>query len=229
MKNDTLLFLHGALGTGRQLMQLAGALDHQPCLHFEFPGHGQSEDHESDWSMDFFVESLVRKCDGIDQPLTAIGYSMGGYVALAAGLRYPSIFSRIITIGTKLEWSPEIAAKECAKLDPDKILSKVPAFATMLQQLHGHEKWKKVLVKTAAFMRSLGDSPFLTVEKMRNFQNPVLYCVGDHDEMVSIDETISFFRNTPGADLLIMPDTRHAIEKVDNSLLASHIASFIRE
>ena len=47
------------------------------------------------------------------------GHSMGGYVALKLALKRPELVDRIITLGTKFNWTPEVAAKEVKMLNPD--------------------------------------------------------------------------------------------------------------
>ena len=88
---------------------------------FNFPGHGGTEPFES-FSMDAFAKATA---DFIKthqlKNLPVFGYSMGGYVALYLESMYPSTFQKVITLGTKYEWSEEIAAKEIKMLRPDVI------------------------------------------------------------------------------------------------------------
>src|SRR6266403_2658875 len=106
-----ILLLHGAIGAKDQLEPLAkelSALGHQ-TYSFNFSGHGQTPFQNSfgiqqfaDELLEFVVKShLIR-------PLV-FGYSMGGYVALYLASQKPGLFSEIITLGTKFEWSPEIS------------------------------------------------------------------------------------------------------------------------
>ncbi|MBL0322725.1 MAG: hypothetical protein IPP80_10205 [Ignavibacteria bacterium] len=45
--------------------------------------------------------------------------------------------------------------------------------------------------------------------------------------MVSLTETVDFYKATPGAELAVLPGTRHPMERVDPARLAQHILSFL--
>ncbi|HEX2900608.1 MAG TPA: alpha/beta hydrolase, partial [Bacteroidia bacterium] len=46
-------------------------------------------------------------------------------------------------------------------------------------------------------------------------QIPIRIGIGDRDTMVSLEETISAYRLLPNAQLFVMPNTPHPIEKID--------------
>jgi pimeloyl-ACP methyl ester carboxylesterase len=76
-------------------------------------------------------------------------------------------------------------------------------------------------------MIGLGNDPVLTEGDMAKISIPVRYGLGDRDEMVTLDETARFYRATPGAELVVLPGTRHPIEKVRPHLLVEQIRSFL--
>src|SRR5690606_41352857 len=84
------------------------------------------------------------------------GYSMGGYVALYLAKNHPEKVGKLITLGTKLSWTPDIAAKETKMLDAAKMEEKIPAFAEILKTRHYLNDWKMVLEKTAYMMVAMG-------------------------------------------------------------------------
>ena len=51
--------------------------------------------------------------------------------------------------------------------------------------------------------------------------------LGDRDKMVTLDETVEVYKNLPQAQLAILPNTPHPIEKVNTDRLASEIKSFL--
>ena len=69
---------------------------------------------------------------------------MGGYVALGLAAEHPNRIKKVVTLGTKIDWSPEVAASMSRMFDPEKIQAKVPAFANLLAQAHAPADWKKV-------------------------------------------------------------------------------------
>ncbi|MBK7032589.1 MAG: alpha/beta hydrolase [Ignavibacteria bacterium] len=220
--------LHGALGSAHQFEPLRTTLG-LPSQVITFHGHGGTADVDQPWDIELFSRQLELELESgaHQQPAQIFGYSMGGYVAIDCALRRPDLIGRIVTLGTKLHWTQEGAEHETLKLNPDVIESKVPAFAADLARRHGESAWKTVLHKTADLMRTLGERPILTHERVGALTVPVRYGIGDRDEMVSLTETVDFYKATPGAELAVLPGTRHPMERVDPARLAQHILSFL--
>lgn len=219
------LILHGALGSAHQFVELGQRISDIGVNTnvLEYVGHGSQPDTDTPWSMDLFVDQLERFLDAeVWTNACIFGYSMGGYVALVLAKRRPDLVGRLITLGTKLAWSPQGARHETRLLDPETIAGKVPAFAADLQRRHGADRWTTVLQKTADMMIDLGDRPRLTPETMDQVACPVRFMVGDRDEMVSLEETRSFQQSTASAELAVLPGTRHPIEKVRTDMILWH-------
>jgi len=238
------VFLHGALGSASQFEILAKEFTGDEVRVLEFPGHGSTPDVDgqlstvnSQWSMvnsqwsiglfsSYLEEQLVEIVTQTKSPVKIFGYSMGGYVALHLAMRRKELISHILTLGTKLGWSPDVAEREIKKLNADVIEQKVPAFAEDLKQRHGVERWRDVLAKTASMMVALGNNPIDDAD-MGRIDAKVRFCLGDRDEMVSFDETVAFYRETPGSELAILPQTRHPIEMVDHTRLLQQLTDFL--
>lgn len=223
---DSVIILHGALGSAHQFEPLTQYLSQQYHIQssvLEFYGHGAKPDIEQPWTIELFSEQLHNILKENKNPARIFGYSMGGYVAIELAKKNPENVHAICTLGTKLEWSPESAALEAKRLNADILQEKVPAFASDLQRRHGAEHWKTVLRKTAGLMKSLGDTPTLTPQSVSNLTTPVRMAVGDRDEMVSIEETLQLYRALPMGSFAVLPGTRHPIEKINVPLLAHYI------
>lgn len=220
--------LHGALGSEHQFEALQSQLG-EPSRVVSFVGHGNTPDVDSPWSIELFStqleQFLANQSDS--SPARIFGYSMGGYVALHCALRSPHLFERILTLGTKFAWSQQVARKEAERLNPDMILAKVPAFAVDLERRHGTENWKNVLAKTAEMMIGLGVTPALEPHMLGSLQPRVRYGVGDRDTMVSVEETLEYYRATPNAELSVLPSTPHPIERVDPLALSGYVLEFL--
>ena len=150
---------------------------------------------------------------------------MGGYVGLYLGRHYPEKVEKLFTLATKLNWTPEGAAKESAMLNPELIKQKVPKYAHMLNQLHG-DNWGKLLNSTAKMMIVLGNDPALKPEDFSQIKTPVLMAVGDKDSMVTMEETIGVYRLFQTAAMMVFPFTPHPIDKVDSEELAHQIRKY---
>lgn len=222
MKN--IILLHGAIGAKDQLESLAAELKQQGYNVFtlSFSGHGQTP-FASNFGIEQFALELEQfiKINNLDKP-TVFGYSMGGYVALYLAHQNPNILGNIITLGTKFEWSPEIAQKEVKMLDSKIIIEKVPKFAETLQKRHGQD-WELLLQKTAEMMISLGNNKALTLNNFASIENKALIGLADKDNMVSLEETTAVYKQLKNGAMYMLPNTKHPIETVDVGLLVVFI------
>ncbi len=225
-----ILLLHGAIGSMNQLFPLKNELSAQFDVHcFNFPGHGGDSAVESFSITDFakatadFIERHQLK-----NPMV-FGYSMGGYVAVYLESLHPGTFQKIITLGTKYDWSEEIAAKESKMLRPDVIEQKLPAFAQQLADRHGNSEWKNVLHKTAGMLIKLGNHPLLSDSVLQKIHCPTLVLLGEKDTMVSSEETKNAANALGNGHYEVLLNSAHPIEQVDLKLLTEKIKSFLSD
>jgi pimeloyl-ACP methyl ester carboxylesterase len=139
---------------------------------------------------------------------------MGGYVALWLAYQKPLRVGKIVTLGTKFDWSPESAEKEVRKLNVEKIQEEVPAFARILEHRHSPVDWKILLKKTGEMMTRLGEEPLLTTEILRKISNPVSIALGDMDDMADRNYSEQVASLLPHCKFILLRDTPHPIEKV---------------
>lgn len=229
--------VHGALGSARQMQPVADALRGVASVTApELPGHGDTvlpTGHT--FTIDTFVRALrthvvelaAAAADAADADRAApiaFGYSMGGYVALALEAAHPGTFSRIVTLGTKFEWTPDVASREASRLNAAMIAEKVPKFATLLQERHaGAGGWEMLLQRTALLLHALGASPTLNREALARIAIPVTVAVGERDDTVSLDEATRIAAMIPSAQSAAVVGAPHPIERVALADLCSLI------
>ena len=110
-----LILLHGALGSEKQLHALKNELTNFNIYTLNFEGHGGRTINGS-YSIDRFVQNVLDFMFANQlQNASFFGYSMGGYVALKLAAYHPEKVESIVTLGTKFNWTPEIAAAEVKK------------------------------------------------------------------------------------------------------------------
>lgn len=223
---QNLILLHGALGSALQFDELANLLKPEfNVFTYDFDGHGFGTDTDM-MSVQLFSEKLSQfvRQNKLERA-RVFGYSMGGYVALMAQARYGNLFSHIITLGTKFDWSPAIAEQEIKMIDPEKIEKKIPKFAAYLASIQAPKDWKKVLLQTQELMRSLGNNPLLSSEMLARIDIPVQLCVGELDKMVSVEETSVVQQQIGNATMEIVKDVPHPIQQIDPKILVELIKS----
>ncbi|HYF02307.1 MAG TPA: alpha/beta fold hydrolase [Patescibacteria group bacterium] len=225
----TLILLHGALGAQSQFDNLRSLLKESFKTHtLDFEGHGSAFLKEGDsFSIELFVQNLKNFLDENSiERADIFGYSMGGYVALHLAAIEPERINRILTLGTKFNWTPESATQETKMLDRAKMLEKVPAFVDVLKERHFASGWETVVDKTKEMMLSLGENPVLKEDVLKNIHQRVRIGVGDRDNMVTFEESRDVFMMLPNAEFEVLPNTPHPFEKVSGWRLASSIMNF---
>lgn len=218
-----IVFLHGALGDASQLQPIAVSLSPESFILPDLPGHGTLAGEA--FSMDDMVQALhvALLKTGWHKPVV-FGYSMGGYIALLHEVRYPGHFSSIVTLGTKLAWSPAFAEQEQRVLQAEFLLSRAPELADTLKQRHG-ARWEQVLAHTANMMATLGQDPPLTKELLQQVEIPVVLGLGERDKMVSMEETAWAAEYLRFGRMEVLPGVRHPIEQVSLDVLIPWLRS----
>lgn len=221
-----LILLHGALGHSDIFKPYLEMLSSYFTIHTPlFSGHGQVEIPLEGISIEKYTLELAEYCAENDlKDIYILGHSMGGYVALCYAMKHSENVNSIITLGTKFEWTEEQAIKESKMLNPDTILEKIPQYAQLLEKQHG-TKWKQLLPAIADLMVNLGKNPPLR-NNFATINILVQIMVGDRDHMVTIEESTDVYRTLPNAKLVVLPDTKHAMDKVRPNLLFSLIKDF---
>lgn len=220
-----ILLLHGALGAGEQLIPLSEELAKERTVYrMNFAGHAKASISDANFRMGVFAQNVMdfMQMKGETQ-VDIFGYSMGGYVALQLARYSPEKVHKIVTLATKFDWTPESSAREAKRLNPEIIEAKVPAFANVLKERHGHAEWTGVLEKTAEMMHDLGQGNGLQDEDWTHIKHPVRLGIGDADKMVSLAETEAVASQLPNSDLKVFSGFQHPIEQVDVKVLAASI------
>jgi len=193
----------------------------------ELEGHGATPLRDRPLRIESFADAVLTAMDAANVgPADVFGYSMGGYIALYLAATSPDRVQRVATLATKLAWTPEVAARECALLDPAAIRAKVPKFAAALEARHTGAGWEALLTSTANLLRELGARPLITDDMLASIRHPARIAVGDRDATVTIDECVAAVRRIPNGELEVLPRTPHPFEKAPIERIAYSLAEF---
>lgn len=226
---DPILLIHGAFGSATQLDPLKKILEEKGALVYSLnlSGHGGQSASPKGFGIEVFANEVLDFLNRYAlQHVQIFGYSMGGYVALWLAHHHPERVIRILTLGTKFDWSVGATEKEVKKLNPEKIMEKVPAFAKVLEERHHPEDWKMLMNKTASMMVDLGINPLLSPAILESIKTKTLICLGDTDDMVDRAYSEEVARLLPNADFRLLPSTPHLIERTDLTLLSNVLTTF---
>jgi pimeloyl-ACP methyl ester carboxylesterase len=228
---NPVLILHGALGSASQLEPVRKSFEQQGLqVHtLNFSGHG-GEPFQQAFGIEQFSEDTLRYMDAhrLDR-VDIFGYSMGGYVALWLAQSQPNRIGKIVTLGTKFDWSVDSASREVKKLSAEKILEKIPAFARILEHRHAPNDWKMLLQKTSDMMVRLGERPLLTEIILKQIFLPTLICLGDQDDMADRTYSEQVASYLPNGRFQLLENTPHPIEKVELKRLNTIIVDQFRD
>jgi pimeloyl-ACP methyl ester carboxylesterase len=228
MTRQNLLLLHGALGASEQFAPLVPLLSDRYNIHsLDFEGHGKASLQERPFRMEHFAENVRAYMErhAIERTLI-FGYSMGGYVAVTLANTHPHLVQSIATLGTKYHWDNEIAAREVALLDTEKIAAKVPHFAHALAERHTAAGWETVANRTRDLLMHLAEQRGLRAENVAHIQQRVRVMIGDRDSTVSLAESVEIYRALPNGEMEVLPATPHPFEKVPLTRLAFTLVEF---
>jgi len=228
---NMLIILHGALGSASQMKPFGQLLNAKGIenICMDLPGHG-AEKNINTFEIPQFSQFVLKQMDERKiQKADFFGYSMGGYVALQLAFAHPERVGKIFTFSTKFNWTAEAATHETKLLNANKIREKVPAFAKILADRHGMDRWEQVLSKTADMMIALGNSPLLRESKLSQIHHEVLLATGDRDNTATAEETLQTSRFLPNAQLWISPNTQHPFEKLPKDEILTACVKFFQK
>ena len=95
---EVLLFVHGLSSNSLIWRQNIETLRKKyRCIALDLPGHGSSSKGKYAYSIDFFLDTLQQFAVQLDLPVcTLVGHSMGGQIAIAAAVKFPELFKKLV-------------------------------------------------------------------------------------------------------------------------------------
>ena len=98
----TVLFVHGLDSDSSVWDRTIALLDDHTCVTVDLPGHGQSPEGEDPaaYERDAVLDDLDEVMSDLGTPLTVVGHSLGGYLALAHVLTRPARINGLVLVST---------------------------------------------------------------------------------------------------------------------------------
>lgn len=225
-----LVLLPGLLGSieGQWSPYIPALATSHPVIAMDLRGHGRSDDGPGGLTLEAMLGDVAGLLDHLRvDRLHLAGYSLGGYLGILLGLRYPERLLTLLMHGTKFYWTPEVVAGTQRQLDPDAIAAKVPAYAAQLAREHGEDGWADRVRAAAAFVGGMVAAQ-VDETAVAALRCPVIVSVGDRDELVPLDEAARLRAALPDAGLLVLPRVRHAFGTVRRGELVEVMQGFHR-
>lgn len=227
-----LVALHaaGSLGTEDYAAQVPmlskGFLVHLP----EARGHGRTRwDAAEGFHYDWLVDDLTAFVDalGLDS-FHLMGFSMGAMTALMFGTRHPERLRTLIVVGITTQREPRASVGRTA-MDPQRIASREPAFASTLSRRHdagqGVGAWQRLMPAIAA---DIAAQPLLTPAELHRIDCAAMIVCGDRDPFVPVEQAAALARQLPSGHLFVAPNCGHEVPARRPGLFNEAISGFYR-
>ena len=227
-----LVVLHGALGsTALETDRLVRVWERDARVYaVDLPGHGRSDglDVEAP-TWDPYVEAAAAVVDDLGlEAARVFGFSMGGGVALGLTLARPDRVARLAVHGVNVQWDDDEVEAMTGPMDPATMEVEHPFWARRLADVHGPDRWRRLVQQMIAFTRGLPDRPVPDADLAR-VACPTLVSAGDRDRFFDVRHAVGLYRAIPGARLQILPGLDHPIQGVDVEAFAAGVRDFLLE
>ena len=209
-----LVFCHGLFGQGRNWTGVAKALaDEHRSLLVDLPHHGRSSwsDHVDYLDLADEVASVL----SAEDPVTLVGHSMGGKVAMVLALRFPDLVDRLCVVdvapvdyGASGAFSGYVEAMQGLDLeaverrsDADRALTEAVPDQTvrdfLLQNLRrdpsaegGGWCWQANLAGLGEGLGEISGWPADRLEGLSPFEGPVLWVAGEESDYIQPEDHV---------------------------------------
>ena len=251
-----MVFLHGLFGQGKNFTTVAKSLTAADpslsCWLLDLPNHGRSA-----WTQDTSYPTLAAQIATAiadlapDRPVTLIGHSMGGKVAMMVALTRPDLVERLVVVdiaptdsgATGSSNAPLVAAM--AALDLASLTSRNQADETLagsvpdpvvrgflLQNLRRSSgavptwSWQMNLAVLGAGLAQIAGWPG---EQLTSYSGPVLWLGGQHSSYLSDEQRPAMKALFPRARLVMVKQAGHWVHAEQPEAFVAIVAAFLRE
>jgi pimeloyl-ACP methyl ester carboxylesterase len=194
-------------------------------IAYDVRGHGKTEIGNDNFSIDLFVNDLLKLMDALKIDKTIIcGFSMGGYIALKAIVSYPDRFNALILSDTSCAPdTPEAKERRMKAIEAIKANGLEKYAEESLKKLFApisvSEHIKEVDIVKEMIMKSDKQSLYKTLHalaereetctRINKIKVPVLIMVGKEDEITPPEVALMMHEKIKGSIIHIADNAGH--------------------
>lgn len=213
-----LLLLHG-WGVNTELFAplIAAQRTHHRVIAPDLPGFGLTPPPASPWCVDDYVEWVANLCKerGV-VPCDVIGHSNGGRIAMAAAVKYPNLFRRIVLTGAsgirpprtfsyhlRVRWFRLLGRVVRSRVAPGLL----KAYGERVRSRSGSSDYRAATgVMRDTFVRFVNDD---LTQSLPRVTTPTLLVWGDNDTETPLATGKKMEQLIPGATLIVLQGGSH--------------------
>jgi pimeloyl-ACP methyl ester carboxylesterase len=241
------VFLHGLFGQGRNWTQIGkGLAERHRVLLVDLPHHGHSS-----WEDGFDYLRVADRVAGLldaGDPVTLVGHSLGGKVAMVLALRHPELVERLCVVDVSpvaydhlSEFEKYVAAMRGLDLasltqrsDADAALATAVPDATvrafLLQNLHrdgDRWRWRANLEVLGAALPTIGGWPESQLAGLPPYRGAVLWVAGARSDYVGPEYSSAMDRWFPGNRRVTIKDAGHWVHSEQPEVFLEVLRRFV--
>lgn len=243
-----LVLLHGWALHGGLFAPVVPALSKRYRVHaVDLPGHGHS-DPIRPWTLDSVAASLERAFAGEPAPLTVLGWSLGGALAMHWALAYPSRIAKLALVAATPkfvasdDWPHAMARETLDRFADELSVAWKPTLQRFLSlQVQGSEEGRATLagLRHQLFARGPPDATALDEalatlrsidlrHRVASITQPALVIAGERDTLAPPAASAWLARALPAGELFTMQGAAHAPFLSHRDAFVAALLEFLR-
>jgi pimeloyl-ACP methyl ester carboxylesterase len=232
---QTVIFLHGSMGTGEVWKPYIPILSQNFNLILpDARGHGKTQNPDGEINLHLLAEDLAALIDNLElnQPVLC-GWSMGGDIGLDLAIRYPNKVSGLIVGGVTHRISENYFASlktmgldEPGQINFERAEENIPQLVALWKTVHTQnpDHWKELVTQLSYEM---WDPKLSSEDDLKQITVPTLIVWGDRDQFLPVENALALYRLIPNAQLAVVPNPDHFVTRTKTAVFADLVENFI--
>jgi pimeloyl-ACP methyl ester carboxylesterase len=231
----SLIFLHGAMGTGKVWKPYVPLLSNDFNLILpNARGHGLTENPGKEIGLHLIADDIAGLIEALklEKPFLC-GWSMGGDVSLDIAMRYPDRVRGLIVGGVThriseiyLASAQAMGLERPGQVNFEQAEKNIPQLINLWKTEHvqSPSHWKELVTQLSFEMLN----PTLPSEDdLKRVRVPTLIVWGDRDQFLPIEDAVALYRLIPNAQLAVIPNADHFVSRTNVKLFAEFVKEFV--
>ncbi len=245
----TLIFMHGLFADRAIFESLVTQLEkNYRCITFDLPGHGHSDYPKQGWTLEDLAQDIALFISELKlSPVTLIGQSQGGMIAILLATLHSSLVANLIVIGTsaRKEYSERLPRwQETKHIIAKGSFDEKEQLFIRIQSLANSSEWINSNTEQAANERRLMhtynevglclaiDAATIKRQDIRSYlpeiRVPTLVICGDKDQATPIEVNKEISDNVANGRLIVLEGVAHHPPTEAPDEVLKHIKLFLQ-